>query len=74
MRVHYAATVLTADGPQIEPELYLEPQNEQERQMLEVVFRDCETRGHGRTGDPLRIRHVRIALTPKLAESGKEGE
>lgn len=66
MRVHYATTMLTADGPQIEPELYLEPQNEQERQMLEAVYRECITKGHGRTGDELRMQHVRIALTPAL--------
>ncbi len=46
------------------PELYLAAQNDQDRELLERIERECVTKGCGRAGDDLRIRHVRIELKP----------
>lgn len=45
-------------------ELYLEAQTDEDRKQLERLERDYMTIGCGRTGDPLRMHHVRIELTP----------
>jgi hypothetical protein len=46
------------------PELYLEAENDHDSETLERIERNYVTIGCGRVGDDLKMRHVRIALTP----------
>ena len=54
---------LTDNG---EPELYLEPHNDRDRDLLEQIEKNCITKGCGRHCDTGELLHVRIALQPVI--------
>lgn len=56
------------DSPQYAgqpPELYLEPQNDRDRKLLEELGADCKLFGVGRDFEKQCYNHVRIALEAK---------
>ena len=71
MKVYYHRITLELGGMRFDPELYLEPENDRDRKILEVIEAECVTKGCGRTSETLRIVHVRLALTPAEKEEHK---
>lgn len=50
-----------------EPEIYIEPHSNRDREMLERLEANCITKGCGRHCDTGKLLHVRIALEPVIS-------
>lgn len=50
-----------------EPEIYIEPHSNRDREMLEQIEKNCITKGCGRHCDTGELLHVRIALEPVIS-------
>lgn len=62
MKVSYMSMAFIDDDYVFDPEIYLEPENEREREMLELIHAECETKGFGRTYHEAELLYIRISL------------
>lgn len=57
-------TTFDLEGVRFDPEIYLEAEDDLDREKLDRILAECVTKGHGRHVDTGKLLHVRVSLQP----------